>query len=72
MDDDFLKPTASKNVFISNTKSNEKVLTRIYWNISGENPLEIHLRLVHYQISTVNMAIKRSSYPRLCKSEMGG
>ena len=65
-DDHLLKLTASKeNIFTSNTKSNEKVLTRLYWNISGENPLEMHLQSVQYQISTVNMAIKKVKLPKV-------
>lgn len=66
MDDRLLKLTASKkNIFTSTTKSNEKVLSRIYWNISGENPLEIHLQSVQYQISTLNMAIKKVKLPKV-------
>lgn len=64
--DHLLKPTASEwNIFTSNTKSNEKVLTRLHWNISRENPLEIHLQSVRYQISTVNMAIKKVKSPEV-------
>lgn len=61
-----LKLTASKkSIFTSNTKSNEKVLTRFWLNISGENPLEIHLQSVQCQISTVNTAIKKVKLPEV-------